>query len=460
MGSQSVSPSLTYRVLHSQGSSSNLTSVGGQGNYNNSSAPGSGVLGYRSSPVALSSHLANRVSGMGGPNGTPGTSFSLMQQHQQLQQAQNQFYGVVKAHQGAPYSTPSVSSRNRASQSQSILRGAASYSGGNSLGSNSAYHQPSSSHTGFQSNYSLDNQNGSPRAVGLGSGGGGSNVNYPGGNTMREREREGYGVGVPMRSNSGLGAGMGGGVSDRERNLDSYSSDRDRDSIFGLSQGGGGGSGIQGQGGSSVSRGGGLIGGGGSRSLSLSSPMGSGSSQPSPYSNFTVQHPDQLNQGGNNNANISEQGQRERFSDSNRVGSDSHLGGLFSVASHSPVTSQHYENSSLGSAYDSDTRAFPSQLGGSSSNNSRPSTSIFLRNLDSPHTSSPLLFQSNSSGVAGGVNKSKAQLPIDSPAVVGPKYGKFLRPNAHDLEQLSPSPNSQFNSPLNPSPKFDPSKWI
>lgn len=384
-----------------------------------------------------------------GPNGTPGTSFSQMQQHQQQQ---NQFYGVVKAHQGSQYATPSVSSRNRASQSQSILRGAASYSVGNSLGNNGPYHQSSTPHTGFQSNYSLDGQNGNTR--GVGPAGGSSGVNYPGVSTSRERERDGYGA--PMRSTSGIGASMA--VSDRDRNLDSYGSDRD--SMFGLNQGGGGGITGPGQGGSTVLRSGSLMGGGGSRSLSLSSPMGSGSSQPSPYGNFTVQHPDQLNQ--NNNGNLSDQ--RDRFSDSNRVGSESHLGGLFSAGSHSPVTSQHYDNSSLGSTYDTDTRAFPSQLGGSgsSSANNRTSSSIFLRNgLDSPqvlpHSSSPLLFQSNSIGTG---NKLKPQQPVESPTAAGPKYGNFFRPGLHELESPSPSGSVPFSNQVLPSPKFDASKYI
>ena len=440
-GSQSVSPSITYRTLHTQGSGNNLLSASSQLGYN-SSAPGSAVLGYRSSPVAISSHLANRGGGIG-PNGTPGTSFSQMQQHQQLQQQQqNQFYSVVKGHQGSQYPTPSVSSRNRASQSQSILRGAASYSNGNSLGNTGPYHQSSAQHSGFQSNYSLEGQSGSPRANGPG---GGSSVNYPGVSTSRERERDGYGA--PMRSASGIGASMV--ASDRER--DTYASDRD--SMFG------GGGGI-GQPGSIVNRSGSLMGNGGSRSLSLSSPMGSGSSLPSPYSNFTVQHPDQVTQ--SNNGNLSDQ--RDRFGDINRVGSESHLGGLFTAGSHSPVTSQHYENTSLGSTYDSDTRAFPTQFGGSGSSsvNNRASASIFLRNsLDSPqvlsHANSPLLFQSNSSGAG---NKPKPQLPAESPTATGPNYGNFFRPGLHELEQPSPSGNTSFSNQVLPSPKFDASKYI
>lgn len=228
--------------------------------------------------------------------------------------------------------------------------------------------------------------------------------------------RENY---APMRSNS-LGIGMVSG----DRGSDPYGTDRE--SMFGLN---------------AAQRAGGR---------SMSSPNIS-TGHASPYSTYSIQHPEQSLVSSSNSGSERE---RERFSDPNRGGPESHLG-LFSNAP-SPISSQHisYDNQSLSSSYDSETRSFPSHSTVTTGN--RSSTSSFLRNLDTPqvlsHTSSPLLFQN-----VGGT-KPKVQLQVEPPSP-GSKYGSFLRPPGHhEVDQASPT-NSQFSVPL-PSPKFDPSKWV
>jgi hypothetical protein len=392
LGSQSVSPSLTHRTLGGNPGGTSMI----QG-YNGAMPAGS----YRSSPSSNSPHhtLGGRSLGMGAGS-TPTGGFSQMQHLQQ----QNQFYGTVKGHQAQTYSTPGVSSRYRASLSQSILRASASTSGGNSIGNN--YHQPPSAHGGFQSGYSLDGPQPQPRP-------GGAPGSYPsGGSGMRENY-------APMRSNS-LGIGMVPG----DRGTDPYAAERE--SMFGLN---------------AAQRAGGR---------SMSSPNIS-TGHASPYSTYSIQHPEQSLVGSSNSGSERE---RERFSDPNRGGPESHLG-LFSNAP-SPISSQHisYDNQSLSSSYDSESRSFPTHSTVTAGNRSQ--TSSFLRNLDTPqvlsHTSSPLLFQT-----VGGT-KPKVQLQVEPPSP-GSKYGSFLRPPGHhEVDQSSPT-NSQFSVPL-PSPKFDPSKWV
>jgi hypothetical protein len=384
-----VSPSVTQRTL---GPVSNGTSLTLNQGYGGTMPAGT----YRSSPIALANHsLASRAAT--GPGSSSPSGFSQLQH---LQQQQNQFYNAGKGHPGQTYSTPGISNRYRASQSQSILRAVASSSGGNSSG-NSAYHQPVSPHNAFQSGYSLDGPNPQTRALSNpGSG-------LPGANSMREN----YGA---MRNNS-LSIGV------QDRGSDPYGVERE--TMFGIN---------------GTPRGG---------TRTMSSPNINGGVHAGTHNSYNNQHPDQSLGSNNNSLSTSE---RERFSDTGR-GLESHLG-LFSNAP-SPISSQHmsYDNQSLNSSYDSETR-FPSH---NTVSVNRISSSTFLRNLESPqvlaHTSSPLLFQS-----AGGP-KSKALSQMEPPSP-GSKYGNYQRSGHHDLEQSSPT-IPQFNAPQ-PSPKFDVSKWV
>jgi hypothetical protein len=246
--------------------------------------------------------------------------------------------------------------------------------------------------------------------------------------------RENY---PPLRSNSSGGLGMSGLP---DRSSDIYGAERE--AIFALGQGGGG----------PATRGGG--GGGGGRNLSLSSPVGSGAAHPNSYGNFIGQHSDQTLSGISNNPTGAEQ--RDRFSDLSRTGSESHLG-LYSSTSPSPLASQHisYDNASLNSSYDSESRTFPSHPVTHASSR-QPAAPMFLRNLEPPqtvsHTSSPQIFHA-----VLGSHKPKLQIQIESPSI-NPKYSNFVRPGLHELDQSSPT-NSQFAVQL-PSPKFDPSKWV
>lgn len=389
-----MSPSITQRTLG--GVASNGTSMMLNQGYGGTMPAGS----YRSSPIALANHsLSSRAAT--GPGSSSPSSFSQMQH---LQQQQNQFYNAGKSHQGPAYSTPGISSRYRASQSQSILRAVASSSGGNSSGNN-AYHQPVSPHNAFQSGYSLDGPSPQARTI-PGSG-------PPGGSGMRDS----YGA---MRSNS-LSIGVG-----QDRGSDPYGVERE--TMFGIN---------------GTPRGG---------SRAMSSPNINGGVHAGTHNTYNNQHPDQGLSSNNNSISTAE---RERFSDTGR-GLESHLG-LFSNAP-SPISSQHmsYDNQSLNSSYDSETR-FPSHNAVSVN---RVSSSSFLRNLESPqilaHTSSPLLFQSAGGGGGGGT-KAKAQPQMELPSP-GNKYGNYQRSGHHDLEQSSPT-ISQFNAPQ-PSPKFDVSKWV
>lgn len=407
---------MSNRTLHgTQGGSVSSNAASTLSGYNSSSANGTPNEWYRSSPVALNRNLNMGMSGVG-INGTPSANFSPMQQ--QLQLAQSQFYSTAKAHQQVSnYSAPSQSFRNRASQSQNILRVAASHVGAGSLG-NYPYHQPASPHSSFQSNYSLDSQN---QAQGRPSGGQGTN--YPGAGVMRESY-------APMRSSS---------IGHLERSSDPYLAERE--TMFGLNQGVSGGGGVRG------------VGGGGGRSLSLSSPLGSGSGQASSYG-FNSQHPDLL--GGaplmiGSNSISSGLEQRERFIDTSRVGLEAHLG-LFSAAQ-SPISSQQISyDSSMSASYEADARSFPSHSISLTSNRSSASLFSRLETTQTLGTASPQLFQSGQGGI-----KSKPQPQIDL-SNTGPLYGNYLRPGHHEMEQSSPT-NTQFTGPT-PSPKFDPLKWV
>lgn len=345
---------------------------------------------YRSSPGTMQHSLASRAAMAAGSASS--SSFNQMQLLQQQQQ-QSQFYNP-KGHPSQPYPSPGVSSRSRASLSQSLLRASASSTGGYSLGG-STYHQPSSSHSAFQTSYSSEGVQPLSRP-------GAPSSTYPVG-----PQRDNYSF---NRSNS-LGMGMGS---------DPYGAERD--SLFGLN----------------APRGGGR---------SMSAPNVASS----PYSSYNMQHSDQsIRSLGSGSSIPGSERERERFPDTSR---DPHQG-LFP----SPISSQHisYDNSSLNSSYDSESRSFSAHT--LTNTGPRSSTTSFLRGLEPPQTLSTTSSPMFSTGGVLSKGLSQGSVPgqtsIEAPSS-GPKYGNFLRPSLHDLDQSSPAFTPQL-----PSPKFDVSKWV
>mmetsp|Transcript_12588 Transcript_12588/g.12221 ORF Transcript_12588/g.12221 Transcript_12588/m.12221 type:complete len:1255 (+) Transcript_12588:255-4019(+) len=155
------SPSMAYHLLHTQQGN------GGVGpGYNASSQGTNGVSGFRGFNSSMGSNQGSRT---GTPRssfngGTPVANSQFSLRDQQSQQQNSQYYVQQqqmqhKMHQGQgsqgsqkyPISAP-VSSRSRASQSQSILR--ASASSASNGGNNNQY--TSTSPSAFQGNYSMD----------------------------------------------------------------------------------------------------------------------------------------------------------------------------------------------------------------------------------------------------------------------------------------------------------------
>jgi hypothetical protein len=155
------SPSMAYHSLHTQQVNGGV----GQG-YNASSQGTNGVSGFRGFNSSMGSNQGSRTGTprlMNGGTPVANTQFSQLN-HQQSQQQNSQYYVQQqqmqhKMHQGQgsqgsqiyPISVP-VSSRSRASHSQSILR--ASTSSGSNGGNNNQY--TSTSPSAFQGNYAME----------------------------------------------------------------------------------------------------------------------------------------------------------------------------------------------------------------------------------------------------------------------------------------------------------------